>query len=154
MPTDETAQQGSDRAPRAVVVTETGDGTLAQRVVAGPHVLSADEPSAAGDDTGPSPYDLLLAALGACTSMTVRMYADRRRWPLRSATVTLRHDRIHAEDCENCETGAGLLDRITREVRLEGDLDDAQRAKLMDIADKCPVHRTLHSEVVVDTVAA
>ena len=92
---------------------------------------------------------LLLAGLGACTSMTLRLYAERKAWPLERATVTLKHDRIHAEDCADCETKGGRLDRIERRLSLEGELDDQQRAKLLEIADKCPVHRTLHSEVSV-----
>jgi putative redox protein len=135
-----------------VVVQEAGTGRFAQRIAAGSHVLSADEPpSVGGGDTGPTPYDLLLAGLGACTSMTVRMYAARKGWPLERTTVTLRHDKIHAEDCEACETREGRIDRIERRLDLEGALDADQRAKLLEIADKCPVHRTLHSEVSIAT---
>ena len=111
----------------------------------------ADEPAPGGDDTGPTPYDLLLAALGACTAMTLRLYAQRKQWPLADVTVSLRHSRIHAEDCANCETRAGLLDRIERVIRLDGNLDDDQRERLLEIADRCPVHRTLQSEIVIDT---
>lgn len=136
-----------------VVVAETGTGPFTQRVQAGPHLLTADEPaSVGGDDTGPTPYDLLLAALGACTSMTVRMYAQRKQWPLRSITVILRHSKIHARDVAS--SGTGLLDHIERQVRLDGDLDADQRDRLLQIADKCPVHRTLRSEVVIDTVGS
>jgi putative redox protein len=136
-------------------VTDSGDGALTQKIQVGGHTLIADEPaSAGGDDLGPTPYDLLLAALGACTSMTVRMYARRKNWPLRSTTVTLTHSRIHAADCEACETTSGRLDHILREVSFDGDLDADQRARLLEIADKCPVHRTLHSEVVIETTAA
>jgi putative redox protein len=136
-------------------VTDAGDGAFTQRIRVGGHTLTSDEPAAAGgDDLGPTPYDLLLAALGACTSMTVRMYAQRKNWPLRSTTVTLTHSKIHAADCESCETTSGRVDHIVREVRFDGDLDAAQRARLLEIADKCPVHRTLHSEVVVQTVTA
>ncbi|WP_129663625.1 bifunctional alpha/beta hydrolase/OsmC family protein [Phytoactinopolyspora endophytica] len=148
-PTDDAQNE-----PGTVIVAETGTGTFTQRVQAGSHLLIADEPPAVGgDDLGPTPYGLLLASLGTCTSMTIRMYAQRKNWPLRSTTVTLRHSRIHAGDCENCETTSGMLDRITREIELDGDLSDEQRAKLLEIADKCPVHRTLRSEVVIDTVA-
>jgi putative redox protein len=141
--------------PPAVVVTDAGDGAFTQRIQVGGHTLTSDEPAAAGgDDLGPTPYDLLLAALGACTSMTVRMYAQRKNWPLRSTTVTLTHSKIHAADCESCETTSGRVDHIVREVRFDGDLDAAQRARLLEIANKCPVHRTLHSEVVVQTVTA
>ena len=135
-----------------VVVRETGEGFLSQHVVAGRHRLRADEPtSVGGDNTGPTPYDLLLAALGACTSMTMRMYAKRKNWPLQRAQVTLRHEKIHATDCADCETKEGRIDRIDRTIRLEGPLDDTQRKKLLEIADKCPVHRTLHSEVRIVT---
>jgi putative redox protein len=146
------APAGSTAAPGTVVVQEAGTGRFAQRIAAGPHVLSADEPpSVGGGDTGPTPYDLLLAGLGACTSMTVRMYAARKGWPLERTTVTLKHDKIHAEDCADCETREGRIDRIERRLDLEGALDDAQRAKLLGIADKCPVHRTLHGEVSIVT---
>jgi len=115
-------------------------------------VLAADEPvEVGGTDTGPGPYDLLLAALGSCTSMTVAMYARRKEWPLETVRVRLRHLRIHAADCETCETKVGWLDRIERDIELVGSLDEAQRARLVDIADKCPVHRTLTSELVIRT---
>ncbi len=137
----------------AVTVAEAGDGPFAQVIsVGGKHSLLADEPVGfGGGDTGPSPYDLLLAGLGACTTMTMRMYAGRKKLALERASVTLRHAKIHAEDCENCETKAGRIDRIVREITLEGDLDEETRGKLLEIADKCPVHRTLHGEVVVET---
>ena len=134
-----------------VVVSENGQGSYGQRVVAGRHVLSADEPIPLGLDTGPSPYDLLLAALGACTSMTLRMYADRKKWPLAHVSVSLRHSKIHARDCETCETVTGRLDHVERSIAITGDLDDEQRQRLLEIADKCPVHRTLHSEVSIRT---
>src|SRR5512134_998781 len=130
-----------------VVVRETREGRFTQLVAAGPHGLRADEPVEAGGlGSGPSPYDLLLAGLGACTSMTVRMYADLKKLPLERVTVELRHEKIHAQDCAECETREGKVDRIERIVRLEGALDDAMRAKLLEIANKCPVHRTLHAE--------
>jgi uncharacterized OsmC-like protein/pimeloyl-ACP methyl ester carboxylesterase len=135
----------------AVVVAENGRGPYGQNIVSGRHVLAADEPEPVGLDTGPSPYDLLLAGLGACTSMTLRMYADRKDLPLEKVTVSLRHSRTHAEDCGDCETKEGRLDRIERVVHLEGDLDEDQQRRLHEIADRCPVHRTLHSEVIVDT---
>ena len=136
----------------AVIVRDAGPGSFETEVVAGRHHLLADEPGPlGGTDTGPSPYDLLLAALGSCTVMTLRMYATRKAWKLEHVSVTLRHDRIHAEDCAECETEKGLIDRIGREIRLEGELDGAQRARLLQIADMCPVHRTLHSEIQVVT---
>ncbi|MEA5363446.1 OsmC family protein [Amycolatopsis sp., V23-08] len=138
--------------PGTVVVTASGGGTYTQQVSTAGHTLLADEPvSVGGADAGPNPYELLLASLGSCTAITLRMYADRKGIPLTGATVRLRHDRVHAEDCEKCETEHGMLSRITREIELDGDLDDDQRAKLMLIADKCPVHRTLSSEIVIET---
>jgi putative redox protein len=135
-----------------VVVTASGDGTYTQQVTASGHALLVDEPVAVGGaDAGPNPYELLLASLGSCTAITLRMYADRKGIPLTRATVRLWHDRIHARDCADCETERGMLSRITREIELEGELDDEQRAKLMLIADKCPVHRTLSSEIVIET---
>jgi acetyl esterase/lipase/uncharacterized OsmC-like protein len=142
---------GTD-APRTVTVAESGSGSLGQTIVSGRHVLSADEPLAAGGrDSGPNPYDLLLSALGACTAMTLRLYAGRKQWPLERVSVTLRHQKIHAQDCAGCETKAGKIDRIERDIRMTGPLDAEQRARLLEIANKCPVHRTLHSEVNVVT---
>ncbi|HSO43038.1 MAG TPA: alpha/beta fold hydrolase [Rhodospirillales bacterium] len=137
----------------AVIVAEAGMGQFAQAIsIGGRHSLCADEPlDFGGNDSGPSPYDLLLAGLGACTTMTMRMYASRKGLALERASVTLRHDKIHARDCETCETKEGKIDRIAREITLEGPLDEAARAKLLEIADKCPVHRTLHGEVLVET---
>ena len=137
------------------VRTETGERGFATYVTAGGHALRADEPvDAGGTGSGPGPYDLLLSALGACTGMTLRLYADRKGWPLERIDVTLRHDRIHAGDCAECETKTGLLDRIEREITLHGPLDDEQRRKLLEIADKCPVHRTLKSEILIVTSLA
>jgi len=139
-------------APRNVVVRETRAGKFQQTVSVGPHRLLADEPVAAGgDDTGPGPYDFVLAGLGACTSMTMRMYAERKSLPLERVTVTLTHSKIHAEDCAECETSTGMLDQIDRVIGMEGNLDAEQRQKLMEIADKCPVHRTLTSEIRIVT---
>ncbi len=127
------------------VVVQTAAGKFTQSVSAGVHRFVADEPTrVGGDDLGPSPYDLLLAALGTCTSMTLKMYADRKKWPLQSVRVSLKHDRIHAKDCEDCgEDREGQIERITRVLELEGPLDEAQRARLKEIADRCPVHRTI-----------
>lgn len=141
--------------PRKVVVSETRANKFQQLVTVGPHRLLADEPVAAGgEDTGPGPYDLLLSALGACTAMTMRMYADRKALPMDHVTVTLNHKKIYARDCEACETKEGMLDQIERVIAIDGALDAEQRAKLMEIADKCPVHRTLTSEIHIVTKAA
>lgn len=135
-----------------VIVAETGDGKLQQAITAGRHRLTADEPVAMGGrDSGPGPYDLLLAALGACTSMTLRLYAERKKLPLERISVRLKHQKIHAEDCAECETREGMLDRIERTITLTGELDAASRARLLEIADKCPVHRTLTSEIDIRT---
>ncbi len=135
-----------------VVVSEAGEGIFPQLISAHGHLLRADEPvEAGGTDSGPGPYDFLLAGLGACTAMTLRLYAARKKWPLENAHVTLRHAKIHAEDCAECETKTGMLDRIERVVRLDGPLDAEQKARLMEIADKCPVHRTLTSEIRIET---
>jgi putative redox protein len=137
--------------PRTVTVHGDAAG-FAQTVSMGRHRLVADEPLAAGGtDTGADPYGLLLAALGSCTSMTIALYARRKQWPLRAVTVELRHSRIHAADCAACETKEGQLDHIERDIALEGPLDEDQRARLLAIADKCPVHRTLMSEIVIRT---
>ena len=134
------------------VVVE-GRAGLRQHIRAGAHSLIADEPaSLGGTETGPTPYDLLLAALGTCTSMTLRMYANRKKWPLESVEVTLQHRRVHADDCETCESKKGHIDWIDRRIVIRGELDEAQRARLLEIANKCPVHRTLHNEIRVETV--
>jgi uncharacterized OsmC-like protein/pimeloyl-ACP methyl ester carboxylesterase len=148
------SEQAADlgETPRNVVVRETRDSKFQQTILTGPHRLLADEPvSAGGEDSGPGPYDFLLASLGACTSMTMRLYADRKSLPLERVTVTLQHQKIHAEDCAECETGTGMLDQIDRVIAMEGALDAEQRQKLMEIADKCPVHRTLTSEIRIVT---
>jgi len=139
-------------APWRVIVEGAGN-VFRQDVTAGRHRLATDEPvSAGGTDAGPTPYDLLLAALGACTSMTLGMYARRKGWPLEAVRVRLRHSRIHASDCEHCETDPkAMIDRIDCEIELVGALDIAQRARLLEIADRCPVHRTLVAEVDIRT---
>ncbi len=147
------SRKAEDTAPGTVVVRETRRGRFQQEIISGVHRLIADEPvNAGGLDSGPGPYELLLAALGACTSMTLRLYADRKGLPLTRVQVRLRHSRIYATDCAECETKEGMLDRIERAITLEGDLDAGERARLMEIADKCPVHRTLKSEIDICTV--
>jgi len=135
-----------------VLVRETGEGKFQQEILSGPHRFIADEPvKVGGMDSGPGPYDLVLAGLGACTAMTVRLYADLKKLPLKRVTVRLAHNKIHAQDCAHCETAEGLIDHIDRALTFEGDLDDAQRQRLMEIANKCPVHRTLESEIDIRT---
>jgi putative redox protein len=137
----------------AVIVTGDARG-FAQEIQCGAHQLTADEPvSFGGTDRGLSPYDLLLAALGSCTSMTIGYYARTRKWPLEKIVITLRHTKIHASDCAECETKEGKIDRIEREIQLSGALSDEQRKKLMEMADRCPVHRTLTSEINIRTRA-
>jgi len=139
----------------SVVVTDAGTGRYTQKITAGRHLLTADEPvSVGGTDAGPTPYDLLLAALGACTSMTLRMYADRNGLPLHRTTMRLRHDRVHAKDCAQTEQNIGKLSRIRREIDIEGPLNDQERQRLIETTDRCPVHHTLSSEIVFETTEA
>lgn len=139
----------------SVVVTDASTGRYAQQITAGRHPLTADEPfSIGGTDAGPTPYELLLAALGACTSMTLRMYADRKGLPLQRTTVRLRHNRVHAQDCTQVEQQTGMLSRIRREIEMEGPLTNQDRQRLVEIADRCPVHRTLSSEIAFETTEA
>ncbi|GAA4467975.1 bifunctional alpha/beta hydrolase/OsmC family protein [Nibrella saemangeumensis] len=132
------------------VAVRIGPDSLTTEVKAGNHSLLADEPKAipGGHDLGPTPYDLVTAGLGACTAMTLRMYADRKQWPLKNVIVHLQHDKIHAQDSEHTEKKP-MLDQISREIEVEGDLTDEQRNRLLEIAEKCPVHRTLHSSVQI-----
>jgi uncharacterized OsmC-like protein/alpha-beta hydrolase superfamily lysophospholipase len=142
-------------APRVVVVRETRNSKFQQTVSIGPRRMLADDPVAAGgEDSGPGPYDFVLAGLGACTSMTMRLYADRKSLPLERTTVTLKHSKIHAQDCAECETREAMLDQIDLVIGMEGNLDAEQRKRLLEIADKCPVHRTLTSEIHIVTRAA
>jgi putative redox protein len=124
---------------------------LRQEIAAGPHTIFADEPAdAGGDDSGPDPYELLLSALGACTSMTLLLYARRKRWPLERVEVRLSHGRDYARDCEECAEQPAQIDLIERRITLIGDLDDTQRARLLDIATRCPVHRTLTGTIRIN----
>jgi putative redox protein len=139
---------GSTSAAPSDVVVRGNATSFLQEVVAGSHRLRADEPVAyGGGDAAPGPYDYLLIALGVCTSMTIGLYARRKKVPLENITVSLRHSRIHARDCEECETKEGMLDRIDMDIDLSGALTPEQHAKLLEIAGKCPVHRTLKSEI-------
>ena len=142
MATDQAKTNSAD-----VVVRGNAAGFL-QEISSGKHQLRADEPiDFGGGDVAPGPYDYLLIGLGACTSMTVGLYARNKKWPLDNITVALRHSRIHAKDCTDCETTAGMLDRIDADIELTGPLTPEQREKLLEIAAKCPVHRTLKSEI-------
>jgi putative redox protein len=133
------------------VRVESGPLRYVQNISVGPHVLQADEPSDfGGNDAGPNPYELLLAALGACTGMTVRMYAERKQWPLQEVHVSLSHAKVHAEDCAECDTKFGMIDRIEMGISFVGDLSEDQQHRLLEIAHKCPVHRTLVSRVQID----
>ncbi|MGI9298534.1 MAG: bifunctional alpha/beta hydrolase/OsmC family protein [Gammaproteobacteria bacterium] len=150
---DSAAAKGAAADEGTVVATESGNNGIAQKIYNGRHEFVADEPSdLGGANAGPTPYGYLLAALGACTTMTLRMYARRKKIPLHRATATLRHEKIHASDCGQCgDGGGGRIDSIVRELKLEGDLSGEQRAALLAIAEKCPVHKTLHGPLVVNT---
>jgi putative redox protein len=133
-----------------VTIEEDKTGRFIQKMSSGAHVLIADEPeNYGGNDAGPGPYEYLLMGLGACTSMTIRMYAEHKQLPLEKVWISLTHQKIHAQDCSDCETREGKIDEITREIALEGELTDEQRAKLLDIANRCPVHRTLTAEIKI-----
>ena len=139
----------------ADVVVRGNSRSFEQQIAVGRHNLVADEPvNAGGGDAGPDPYDYLLTALGICTAMTAGFYARRNKLPLEDIKVSLWHSRIYAKDCEECETKQGMLDRIDLEVELTGSLSETQHAKLMEIAAKCPVHRTLTSEINIRMRAA
>ncbi len=135
-----------------VIACEHGPGRFTLEVLAGPHRLLADEPrEAGGDDRGPNPYELLAAALASCTVMTLRLYADRRGWPVRRLSCAVTHRRVHARDCADCERREGWVTVLERVVEMEGDLAPDQRARLLEIADRCPVHRTLTGEIRIRT---
>jgi putative redox protein len=140
-------------SPGTVVVASSGAGAFDQMLLDGRHVLQADEPVAAGGgDRGPGPYELLLMALGSCTSMTVHLYAARKKWPLEQVVVRLKHAKVYAEDCADCEKPTAKIDRIDKTLELIGALDEAQRNRLVEIAGQCPVHRTLTSKIDIRTV--
>ena len=135
-----------------VVIVRGAATGFAQEIMAGPHRFVSDEPtSVGGTDSGPTPYDLLLAGLGSCTSMTIAMFARRKRWALEHVTVRLRQSRVHAEDCAACETRSATVTLIERDIELEGALDEEQRAQLLAIANRCPVHQTLTSQMNIRT---
>lgn len=135
-----------------VVACEHGPGPFALELFAGRHRLHADEPrEVGGSDSGPNPYELLAAALAACTVMTLRMYARHKGLSLGAIRCAVRHEKMHAEDCAQCETRVGKIDRFERVIEVEGALDEATRARLLEIADRCPVHRTLTSEILIET---
>lgn len=149
------AEKSSGTAPQAkpgeILVTEQNK-SFTRRIYSEHHQLIADEPrSFGGSDLGPNPYEYLLGSLGACTSMTIRMYANRKELNLDNVEVTLSHSRIHADDCDECESSGGFVDRIDKFIKLEGDLSDEEKQKLLNIADKCPIHKTLHNEIIIDS---
>ena len=155
MTTSTSGSMSSPNTPTPHVVVRGGAGGFPQEVTAGKYTLRADEPlSAGGTESAPDPYDYLLTALGSCTSMTVGWYARHHKIPLENITVSLRHSRIHAQDCAECATKNGLLDRIDLDVQLTGPITPEQHAKLMEVAGRCPVHRTLKSEIDIRLRAA
>ena len=132
------------------IVQEAGIGKFTQEIIVGNHVLIADEPTAVGgNNLGPSPYDFLLAALGSCTAMTLRMYADFKKIPLQKVIVKLTHDKVYSDDCHDCEESSAKIDQITRVLEFVGDLSSEQKSQLLEIANKCPVHKTLSSKILI-----
>jgi len=145
------ARESQFESPETVDV-QIGENGYTTDIMAYGHPITADEPeSAGGNDLGPSPYGLLLSSLGACTGITLKMYANRKNWELEEVLIHLSHDKIYADDCRECDTKIGKIDKIERKIKLNGKLDDKQKQRLMEIADRCPVHRTLHSEILVKT---
>jgi putative redox protein len=135
-----------------VVVASTGVGAFQQMIFDGRHILHADEPRAAGgDDTGPGPYELLLMALGSCSSMTIHLYAAQHKWPLEQVVIRLRQERVHVTDCADCDRPDTMIHRIEKKIELVGALSDTQRARLLEIGDRCPVHRTLTSKIEIQS---
>ncbi len=150
--TIERPESPEDSLEKNHIVARIGNTGFRTEIMANGLSLIADEPvSVGGTNMGPTPYDYLVAGLGACTAMTLRMYADRKKWPLEEVVVSLSHKKIHAKDCEACETDQAMLDWIERELELMGPLDVSQTQRLLEIADRCPVHRTLESEVKIQT---
>ncbi len=148
----QTVPTGASDLSKGDVLVSGGTERFRQQVLTDRHRWVADEPeSVGGEDCGPDPYEMFLAALGACTNMTLRMYADRKKIPLTAVSTQLRHRKVHAKDCDACESTGGMIDEIDREIELKGDFDDTTRARLMEIADRCPVHRTLTSETRIRT---
>lgn len=146
---ESTSNDSKAEDPKEVVVYGDGEG-LHQEIFVDSHRLAADEsPESGGSGRGPDPYDLLLASLGACTSITLTMYAQREGLPLRGVTTRLQHSRIHADDCAGCDTEDGKIDWIKLNIELDGSLSDEQRSQLLEIAEKCPIHRSLTSETVI-----
>ncbi|GJM29600.1 MAG: osmotically inducible protein C [Cyclobacteriaceae bacterium] len=146
------APESTELLLESQVLTRTGSNSLLTDILTGKHHLLADEPeSVGGTNMGPTPYDYLLAALGACTGMTLRMYADRKKWTLEEIKVNLKHEKRHADDCEDCENPKSRLDHIDKEIELTGDLDQQQRERLLEISGRCPVHRTLESEIIINS---
>lgn len=132
------------------VTARIGEHGYRTEIEAGGHTIIADEPIAeGGTDQGPTPYDLLASAVGACTAMTLRMYADRKKWPLQGVTVHLRHGRNYAADDRDCEDAPVRMDAIERRVEFEGPLSEEQKQRLIEIADRCPLHRTLEAGVKI-----
>ncbi len=141
---------GDELSTNQQAVSKTGEKGYTTEVVVGQHKVIADEPlTVGGNDLGPSPYGYLMASLGSCTSMTLRMYADRKQWDVKDIKVHLNHSKVHKDDCEDCENKNEKIDQIERIIELEGNLDEAQKKRMLEIADKCPVHKTLHQGIRV-----